>query len=379
MRQVLSLHRMAEHHKKKEKSKLCFILPEYSETTHFRYVAELARSLADETDVFLVAEKGDDSLRAVFPAGFYRQRCSFGLLRALENFIVLLSVRFKGYRTFYIHYSFVSAISAGLITNIFGGTVYYWNAGMPWKYPRDTVRESTERLAYKLIDYLVTGAQALVPGYSAYYGIPVTRIIVIPNWVEPPRAHAESLRAMVAEDIARPAEARVLLFVHRLARRKGAHHLPEILHRLKDESIVMVVIGDGPERAHLEEEFRRLDVAHKVHMLGERSNEYVEAALERADVFLLPSEEEGSPHALLEALAAGVPFVAFNVGGVYEHTPPDCASYAVPEGDLTAFVSRVQELLHSPGERKRVGEAEKKFIIKFTKARILQMFKKKIL
>lgn len=358
--------------------RLCFVLPEYSEKTHFRYVAEFARTLAEDTDVFLVVEKGDDVPRGSFQC-YYRQRLAFPVLRVLEHFIVLCVARIRGYKMFYIHYSFVSAISAGIITSLTGGTVYYWNAGMPWKYARSTARELIEHLAYKLIDYVVTGAHALVPGYASYYGISYKHILVIPNWVEPAGPRPESVKAMVTEAIARPPEAQVLLFVHRLAKRKGAHHLPEILHRLKDENVVLVVIGDGPERGDMEHAFTRLGVAHKVRMLGGQPNASVEEALAQADVFLMPSEEEGSPHALLEAVRAGVPFVAFNVGGVYEHTPASCVEYLVDEGDVEAFVKNVEKLLHDKAEQRRFSDEERVFADRFSKARILTMFKEKIL
>ena len=99
----------------------------------------------------------------------------------------------------------------------------------------------------------------------------------------------------------------------------------------------------------------------------------------QADIFLLPSEEEGSPHSLLEAMTAGVPFVAFNVGGVYEHVPPTCVSYAVPENDVDAFVAGVRKLLSSPEVYESFRGAEKEFVLRFRKDVILKKFAEKIL
>ena len=361
-----------------DKPKLCFILPEYSEKTHFRYVAIFAEALQDRADICLVQEKGGDMLRASFPR-FYLQRLRWGPVRMVENFLVLLGAWLRGYRTFYVHYSFVSAVHAGIITRVFGGTVYYWNCGMPWQYPRSRVRAWYERLAYRLVHHLVTGAQALVPEYARYYGLDPASVVVIPNWVESPRQVDEQMAARVRKDIQASPGTRILLYVHRLARRKGAHHLPHIAELLRDEEVVLAVIGEGPEQDALVHECETRDLCGRLGFLGVRDRAYVDAAFRCADVFLMPSEEEGSPHALLEAMAAEVPFVTFDVGGVRETAPASCEAYVVPPNDVPTLVERVRTLLHDPAEYARVQREEREWVRRFALAPTIDHFSEEVL
>ncbi|MER3486106.1 MAG: glycosyl transferase, partial [Chloroflexota bacterium] len=70
-----------------------------------------------------------------------------------------------------------------------------------------------------------------------------------------------------------------------------------------------------------------------------------------ADVFMMPSLEEGFPRVLLEAMATGVPFVAVDVGGVRDILSPHQQRCVVPARDCDAFATRLVELLNDPQER----------------------------
>jgi glycosyltransferase involved in cell wall biosynthesis len=108
---------------------------------------------------------------------------------------------------------------------------------------------------------------------------------------------------------------RVVLAVGRLSHEKGHAHLIRAAVAWKDKARVMIV-GDGPERARLESQVRDLGLAGRVVFAGTTANVAPFYAL--ADVFVLPSLSEGSPNAMLEAMASGVPVVATRVGGVPE-------------------------------------------------------------
>ncbi len=80
--------------------------------------------------------------------------------------------------------------------------------------------------------------------------------------------------------------------------------------------VVFLIVGDGPLRGELEELAGWLRIAKRTFFLGERSD--VPSLLKLMDAFVLPSTSEGMPNALMEAMAAGVPVIATNVGGVPE-------------------------------------------------------------
>jgi glycosyltransferase involved in cell wall biosynthesis len=78
----------------------------------------------------------------------------------------------------------------------------------------------------------------------------------------------------------------------------------------------MVVVGGGPEESNVRRALHGEIASGQVEMHGYVSNPAVLPLMLEADVLLMPSFEEGFPRVLLEAMAAGLPFVAADVGGV---------------------------------------------------------------
>jgi glycosyltransferase involved in cell wall biosynthesis len=358
------------------KKKICFVLPEYARATHFQYVAEFVEGLAASVDIFLVIEKGELPEESKVTHRV-RQTFQFPLLRFFEIGWILFGARLRGYRVQYVHYSFSAAFWSSIITRMFGGTTYYWNAGLPWLYQRPRHRELFERLVYKMIGRLVTGADAIVAGYAEYYGISQEKIVVIPNWIdgeEVKRKTSEVDRATFRSKLNISLDAPIVLFVHRLAKRKGAHCLPEVLAALPSQT-VLIVVGEGPERQHIVDEFERMGLSSRVRMCGAVPQQEVINYFAIADVFLLPSEEEGCPHVILEALAAGVLYAAFAVGGVREMTPEKLLPYVAEAGDTKALISATNDLIAlSPSVRKELINEEYEWVKQYSKESILKRF-----
>ncbi|MDP3999627.1 MAG: glycosyltransferase family 4 protein [bacterium] len=331
-----------------EKLKICFVVPEYNlETaTHFYSIYKMLDLLAQSADIFLIAERGKGD-----SAGFKKfiQKFHFLPLRWLENLILLAKARMSGCQNFYIHYSFVAAFNASLISGILGGKVFYWNCGLPWLYRKNFLRNQLERLAYRFIDFLVTGTESLKKEYAAHYAIRENKIKVMPNWVDIEKIKNQKSKIKIGEikqELKIPEDAKVLLFVHRLSQRKGAHYLPEILKALQDENAVLVVIGDGPERESIKSQITNYKLLDKVRFLGWVPNNQLPYYYAAADLFIMPSDEEGFPHVLLESMAAAVPFVASDIGGVREITPEPMHSYLARVGDTGQFADKVKALLY---------------------------------
>lgn len=330
-------------------NRLCYILPDISNDTHFSYNVKLIQRLQHQFNLFFIVEKG--TAPNISDVRSYAQRYLFFPFRYAENFIILMWARLSGYKDFYVHYSFVSAINASIITALFGGRVYYWNAGLPWNYPQNFLRRFFEQAAYYAVDYVVTGTDGLARQYAKHYHIPFEKIKTAPNWIDVDEFASavdrfRSQKDTIKKQLKIATDEKIVLFVHRLSHRKGAHYLPEIVNAFADANVVFIVAGDGPDRNQVESEFVRRNLNNRVRMLGRTLSADIPKYFAIADVFIMPSDEEGFPHVLLEAMAASVPFVAHDVGGVGELLSKDLRRYAIASGNTSAFIDMMRTMMH---------------------------------
>jgi glycosyltransferase involved in cell wall biosynthesis len=115
----------------------------------------------------------------------------------------------------------------------------------------------------------------------------------------------------------------------------------------------LVLIGEGPERAKLEALAASLGIAARTTLLGHRED--VPELLVGLDVFVLPSRSEGMSNTLLEAMAAGVPVVASDVGGNSEIVRDGDSGFLYPSGDEARLSQLLTELVGDPARRAQVG------------------------
>jgi glycosyltransferase involved in cell wall biosynthesis len=109
----------------------------------------------------------------------------------------------------------------------------------------------------------------------------------------------------------------LLLFVGRLSPEKNVGELIKAMPGLGTD-FKLVVVGDGPERAKLENLTSKLDLQQRVIFLGRESHKEALAIMKSCDVLILPSKTEVLPTVVLEALALGRPVIATRVGGIAE-------------------------------------------------------------
>jgi glycosyltransferase involved in cell wall biosynthesis len=146
-----------------------------------------------------------------------------------------------------------------------------------------------------------------------------------------------------------------LVTVGRLQVPKDASTLVRALAELPRSAFEAVIVGDGPDRAAVESEVRRLDVESVVQLAGERND--VPELLAASHVFVLSSLSEGLPLSILEAMAAGLPVVATNVGGVSELVLDGETGFLVPPGDPRSLAGAIERLLDDSALRARLGAA----------------------
>lgn len=156
-------------------------------------------------------------------------------------------------------------------------------------------------------------------------------------------------------------ERKVILIVGRLSREKDHLTLLEAVHRLRAVvSPHLVIVGEGPERFRIEERVRRLGLGEFVTLTGHQSS--AEPWYGVADVAVLSSLSEGSPNALLEAMAAGVPVVATAVGGVPEIVTNEESALLIRPGDAAGMSAAIGRVLTEPGLAERLKKRSHELI-----------------
>ena len=169
--------------------------------------------------------------------------------------------------------------------------------------------------------------------------IPKNPIEIIPLAYE----RAEFVRA-TREELGLIAGKKYIIGVGRLVKRKD---FPTFLHALAklDADIEGIIVGDGPERAALENLSRVLGITDRLHMVGNVDNNQKYQYLSNADVFVLSSLHEGFGIVLQEAMQVGLPIVSTNVGGQVDLVRQGENGYLVPVGDAELLAEAVRKAL----------------------------------
>jgi glycosyltransferase involved in cell wall biosynthesis len=180
-------------------------------------------------------------------------------------------------------------------------------------------------------------------------GLPRARIHVQHNSIRPEPEPAVSAREMHAfrRKLGVKDDERMILAVGRLSKEKAQIDLLRAFKNLSDThaeiNARLVIVGDGPEREPLEAAVASLGIGARVIFTGQVNK--VEVYYAAADVFANPSDSEGSPFVLLEAMAANLPIVATAVGGVPEMFENNQSALLVPANDPQAMADAIARVL----------------------------------
>ena len=181
------------------------------------------------------------------------------------------------------------------------------------------------------------------------------RLSFVPNGVDSALLDMSSKPRTAAEPL------RVLSVGSLIARKDHATLLEALA--LAGVATRLTLVGEGPERAALEAQIRRLGLAHQVELVGALEPEAIPEQLAAADVFVLPSRSEGRPNVLLEAMAAGLPCVASDIDGVRELLGGGSRGLCFTAGDSGALAFAVRRLAQQPVLRRQLGRSARAFIV----------------
>ncbi len=236
--------------------------------------------------------------------------------------------------------------------------------GYTWPTLKARVYNQLDRWSLQSATKIVTVSEPFREELAAF-GVPRQRIEIVHNAIPSDWGSAACLpdaAARLRAEMGIQGDTKVILIVGRLSREKDHITLLEAVHRLP-ASVPhhLIIVGDGPERPRIEDRIRQLKLQDSVTFTGHRAS--AEPWYGIADVAVLSSLTEGSPNALLEAMATGVPVVATSVGGIPEIVTNDESALLVRPGDVGAMSEALTRILTNPELAARLATSSRQLIL----------------
>lgn len=366
--------------------------PRYSGDTEPRFVLDLAKELQKYFDVTVLVPAAPDALEKemlegvnveryhYFPFHKYEVLCYPGAIvpriREKKRRVILvpflflglymaIKKRIKDYDCVYANW----LIPQGVVQSFFskpylltghGGDVTSLNQGFIRTLKRRAVRNAkavtvvSKDLKKEVINLFPKKEQEMI-----------TKKIVI----QPMGCQIERFSVIYKNtDFWKQGEEKVVLFVGRLAEKKGVTYLIEAMKRVKAK---LVIVGEGPLRGELQEQVKRQLLGDKVIFMGARSHDELPEIYASADVFVTPSitakdkDKEGFGLVILEAMASGVPVVASQSGGITEIIVHEHNGLLSKEKDSKSLADNINRLLQDDDLRKKIIINMKKTVEKY--------------
>jgi glycosyltransferase involved in cell wall biosynthesis len=222
------------------------------------------------------------------------------------------------------------------------------------EHETDAFGRALQWFAFRRAVLPVACSQEVAASVKRVYGVECKAMV--PNCI-PVENYRRSLadRARWREKERLDRDATLFTCVGRLEPQKNPRLLVQAFAALNNPRIHLIMLGEGSLREQLTAYIREHSLERCVHLLGKRNE--VPECLAASDVFVLSSNWEGNPLAVMEAMAAGLPVVATAVGGVPELVESGHQGILVPPGDSAAFTNAMRTLLNDPEKRAAMGNA----------------------
>jgi len=256
----------------------------------------------------------------------------------------LLRRRLRGLNIHHLHAHFgTNPATVALLCFLVGGPKYSFTVHGPEEFDKSTVLGLDEKIHHA----------AFVVAISQFGRSQLYRWSKFADW---PKVHVVhcGLDREFFDNAATPIpDNQRLVCVGRLCEQKGQLLLVDafakILPAFPDATLVLV--GDGPMRAQIEDRIRDLAIERSVRITGWASGETVKREITDARAFVLPSFAEGLPVVIMEAFSLGRPVISTYIAGIPELVKPGENGWLVPAGDVDALAAAIKDTLETPTER----------------------------
>lgn len=187
-------------------------------------------------------------------------------------------------------------------------------------------------------------------------GVPTDKTLYIQNGVDLSEVEAQE------KPVRAPDSEKRVGFVGQMISRKNIHDLLDVFNALhkKHPNTRLVLLGDGVQRAELEEYAKTLESNSHIEFLGFRDDRL--ELLKSFDLFAMTSTLEGIPRCLMEATAAEIPVAAYDIAGIDQLVEHNKTGLLAPLGDKEQLLSHWETILFNTDEAQRLASAAKEFV-----------------
>lgn len=282
-------------------------------------------------------------------------RVLFGILYFVEAVILGHWMTKRGSNHLHVHFATPGATVGMLVAKVYPVTLSITVHGpdefydVPGYYLPQKIAAS--KLLCAISDYAKSQLIRIAPA-TEWDKVEITRLGVDPNIFSPRPSR-------------QPGEIFEILCVGRLVSTKGQRVLLNVASQLLKASrrIHLRYIGDGPDRAALEQATQDLGITGSVKFEGAVNQDRIRSFYAVADVFVLPSFAEGIPVVLMEAMAMEIPCIATCITGIPELIRSGVDGLLVPPSNEAALFLAITQLMDDPGLRLRLAKAGRQRIL----------------
>jgi glycosyltransferase involved in cell wall biosynthesis len=225
---------------------------------------------------------------------------------------------------------------------------------------------------YRFADKIIAVSEGIRLNLISDFGIMSEKVQTIYNPIDLNR-----IKALISDSPEHPFfrdQKPVVIAMGRLTAQKGFDILLKGFSRVISEiDARLIVMGEGPQRAYLENIIRNLGIVDKVYLSGFQRNPY--ALLAHSAIFVLSSHYEGLPMAILEAMACGIPVISTDCrSGPREILQNGQCGILVPVNNETALAEAITRLLNDREQREEFSKRGKERMKDFTVNEIVRQY-----
>lgn len=335
---------------------VCYVVPSYTaaDASHLAHLPRFLDEVGRHCVLHVIVERGGEAPNIPSARSIRLQTKQRRIPRMVELARLALALRRAGCRTFFVRISPGAALVLNLLAPMADLRVYYWMSGQArnlwpsWAQARrrlsfaigDHIARINARMAYRL----VTGPEAMLSYYQREYGIGRDKIALLYNDV--PGTASDLSRSDARSRIGVDPSVPLVLFVGRVSPLKGGGNVIPLAEALRARvnNALLLVVGDTSAMPDVPRRARDAGLDNVI-FAGAVPNHDLVSYYRAADVFVLPSESEGCPRVLLEAMQHGLAPVAFDVGGVRDILDRAQHDFIVERRDISGMVNCVARLL----------------------------------